>query len=100
MTNLEYIKSQMTDRILADLFTYNYKSTWEKFNWKVIKAFNNWANRFGDHKGNEVNEKGNPSIWSFEWWHYPDGRREKKGQPRNVAFQTWLCHQYTKDDWE
>lgn len=99
MTNLEYIKSQMTDRILADLFTYNYKSTWEKFNWKVIKAFHKWANSFGEQKGNYV-ENGQPSVWMWEIWHYPDGHKEKKGQPRNVAFQTWLCHQYNKDDWE
>ena len=97
MTNLDYIKSIMTDRLAANLFFNN--SSGDNFQWKVIRAFNNWADRFGDHKGNVVNEKGNPSIWSFEWWHYPDGRREKKGQPRNVAFQTWLGHQYNKDDW-
>lgn len=97
MTNLDYIKSQMTDRILAEMLTHG--EIGHNFKWDVIGAFYKWADRFGDHKGNVVSEKGNPSIWSFEWWHYPDGRREKKGQPQNVAFQTWLCHQYNKDDW-
>ena len=97
MTNLDYIKSQMTDRILAEMLTHG--EIGHNFKWDVIGAFYKWADRFGDHKGSVVSEKGNPSIWSFEWWHYPDGRREKKGQPLNVAFQTWLGHQYNKDDW-
>ncbi len=97
MTNLDYIKSQMTDRILAEMLTNGEIGS--EFKWNVIGAFYKWADRFGDHKGNVVSEKGNPSIWSFEIWHYPDGHKEKKGQPHNVAFQTWLCHQYNKDDW-
>ena len=98
MTNLEYIKSQMTDRILAEMLTHGEMGS--DFRWSVIGAFHKWADRFGDHKGNVVSEKGNPSIWSFELWHYPDGHKEMRGQPHNVAFQTWLCHQYNKDDWD
>ena len=97
MTNLEYIKSQMTDRILAEMLLNGKNGA--DFKWRVVNAFHNWANSFGEQKGNCV-ENGQPSIWMFEIWHYPDGRREKKGQPHNVAFQTWLCHQYNKDDWE
>ena len=96
MTNLEYIKSQMTDRIMSELLSYGGNGG--AFKWRVVSAFKNWANSFGEQKGNCV-ENGQPSIWMFEIWHYPDGHMEKKGQPRNVSFQTWLCHQYNKDDW-
>lgn len=96
MTNLEYIKSIMTDRIMAEMLLNGKNGA--DFKWRVVKAFHEWAYRFGEQKGNCV-ENGQPSIWMYEIWHYPDGHMEKRGQPRNVAFQTWLCHQYNKDDW-
>ena len=98
MTNLEYIKSIMTDRDLANLVLFSARDA--SFQWKVYCAFDKWAESFSTNRGNCVREGiENPSIWAFETWHYPDGHMEEKGQPRNVAFQTWLCHQYNKDDW-
>lgn len=98
MTNLEYITSIMTDRDLANLLSLGPCDT--SFAWRIRRAFEKWADKFGDHKGNVVSEKGNPSIWGFEIWHYPDGHTEKRGQPHSVAFQTWLCHQYDPKEWE
>lgn len=98
MTNLEYIKSIMTDRDLANLVLFNTGIS--DLQWKIIFAFKKWAESFSTNRGNCVKEGiENPSIWAFELWHYPDGHKEKRGQPHSVAFQTWLCHQYNKDDW-
>ena len=98
MTNLEYIKSIMTDRDLAGLLIYDDRGA--KLKWRIIGAFRKWAESFSTNKGNCVKEGiDNPSVWAFETWFYPDGHKEKRGQPQNVAFQTWLCHQYNKEDW-
>lgn len=98
MTNLEYIKSIMTDRDLANLLSLIPCD--DSFAWRIRSAFYKWAEKFGDHKGTVVSEKGNPSIWMSEVWHYPDGHMERRGHPRSVAYQTWLCHQYDPKEWE
>ena len=86
MTNLEYIKTMLLDeREMANLLAYGPHDG--RLQWKIVEAHSRWAERFGDHKGNVVSEKGNPSIWDFEIWHYPDGHTEKKGRNHLLSMQ-------------
>jgi hypothetical protein len=80
MTNLEYIKSIMTDRDLANLVLLGARDS--SFQWKIIFAFDKWAESFSTNKGNCVKEGiENPSIWSFELGIIPMGTEKRKVSP-------------------
>lgn len=95
MTNAEYIKSKMTDRVLAELLVGQSDS----LN-KIRNAKWKWGERTTRNKGNVVGDYGKPSIWNFEKWYYKkDHTWRYKGRPPVVSMSVWLAKQYDERDW-
>ena len=108
MTNTDYIKSNLKDVDLAELLRtcVTFSSPSSEFLHRAYRAWSRWANTTSGNHGNMakgiykksiVNE--DPSIWFWEWWHYPDGEWRRSGRTSNVSLQVWLSKQYNPAEW-
>jgi hypothetical protein len=111
MTNFDYIKSRLTE---LDLCYYEFpheipvNSRPELFSHKIYDVFRKWAESASGNHGNMSKGeypsgkvvKENPSIWAWEFWHYPDGSKKRMGRNNIIAFQVWLGMQYDEKEWE
>ena len=109
MTNFEYIKNNLTE---LDLAYYEFphdmslKDRPDLFCEKIYAAWNKWAESASSNHGNmakgiygEIVINENPSIWSWEIWHYPDKTCKKSGRSHTISFLVWLSKQYNPEDW-
>ena len=110
MTNFEYIKENLTELDLA-YYIFPHQTLWKDqpklFSSKIWKAWGKWADSFSENRGNMAKGeygdgtiiKHNPSIWSYEYWFFPDGTRKKRGRNNIVSFSVWLSLQYDEKYW-
>lgn len=109
MTNLDYIKNNLTETDLCILimpYAVDVSSKANSFSNKIFEAWETWKQSFssnhgnlskGNHNGKIISE--NPSIWDWEIWNYPDGSKKKMGRTARNSFSVWLSLQYNPLDW-
>ncbi len=106
MTNADFIKKNLSDRCLSELFTDGTMFYRENFNSKVQEVFQKWIENNDKVRRNyEETYKDiikNHSVYGA--WNKV--RNEKTGEwikysrTESIKFQMWLMLQYNKKDWE
>lgn len=105
MTNAQYIKTLLTDRDLAELFTsHGYYVFFEQpHNKQIANAFKAWREDNDRPNKNfiEENDTKTPSVWQWLSIHnHKTGKWESTRRSLELMFQHWLFLQYNEKHWK
>lgn len=103
MTNGDYIRSMMTDRMISEMYfsrDIQHLSNPHYFLQQIGKVFNYWCSFDGKDTGNVIMSDCIPSIWQWEVTYNSNTQKwTHTGRTDRLSFQQWLFMQYDKNYW-
>ena len=104
MTNGDYIRSMMTDRMISEMYfgknAEYFLDSALPFLQQIDEVFNYWSSFDGKDTGNVIMYDSIPSIWQWKVTYNSNTQKwTHTGRTDRLSFQQWLFMQYDKNYW-